>query len=154
MPEKTIRLTGWSALAVIVVVVGLFGYRVLTLRNLEDNDKLVQEVKILLQTEYLPDDVRNMESLYESGKTEELGKAVESLATTIINIESITAGIPPFNLKSERRKVVTKVVYSITDVNGVRQEGTKYYRFDYAPMVNSWQWGREVTAISYYLNLF
>lgn len=154
MPEKTFTLTGWGAVAILVVAVGLFGFRVLTMRNLENNEKLVQEVKMLLQAEYLPDDVKNMENLYESGKTEELGKAVQSLATTSISIESIKAGFPTLNFDSKRKRVVTKVVYAIADDSGVRQEGTKYYAFDYAPLVNSWQFGREVTMISYYLNLF
>lgn len=154
MAEKNFTFTGWSAVIVIIAVVGLFGYRVMTFRSLETNEKLVEEVTMLLQQEYFPDDVAKMKELYASGQTGELGKAVESTTTTRINIYSIKAGFPPFNFSSRKRKVVIKVDYSITDVNGVRQEGTKYYRFDHAPTVNSWQWGREVTVISYYLNLF
>ena len=152
MAEKTFTFTGWTAVLIIVAVVGLFGYRVMTFRNLETNEKLVQEVTMLLQHEYFPGDVARMKELFEAGQTEELGKAVESATTTQINIYSIKAGFPPFNFSSKRRKVVTKVEYSITDVNGVRQEGTKYYRFDHAPIVNTWQLGREVSVISYYLN--
>lgn len=148
------KLTGWSAVLVIVVVAGLFGYRVMTFQNLESNEDLVQEVRMLLQTEYLPDDVRNMEKLYASGKTEELGEAVESLTTTTINIYSISAGFPPFNFDSKSRRVVTRVEYSIADASGVRQEGTKYYSFEHYPIGNSWQRGYEVSAISYYLSLF
>ena len=154
MTEQKFTLTGWKAVAIIVVAVGLFGYRVLSFRSLENNDKLVEEVQMLLQTEYLPDDVRNMENLYESGNTAELGKAVQSLKTTSINIESITAGFPPFNFGSKSRKVITKVVYNITDVYEVRQEGTKYFSFEYYPIGNSRQRCYEVSAFSYYLKLF
>ena len=152
MAEKTFTVTGWGAVVVIIAVVGLFGYRVMTFQSLEDNRKLVEEVTMLLQHEYFPGDVANMKELYESGQTEKLGAAIESTTTTKINIYSISGGIPPFNFSSKRRKVVIKVEYDIADANGVRQEGTKYYRFDHSPIGNSWQWGREVTAISYYLN--
>jgi hypothetical protein len=154
MAEKTFTVTGWGAVAVIIAAVGLFGYRIMTFQSLETNEKLVQEVTMLLQHEYFPGDVANMKELYETGQTDELGKAIESTTTTRINIYSIKAGFPPFNFDSKRRKVVTKVDYSISDANGIRQEGTKYYRFDHAPIGNSWQWGREVSVISYYLNLF
>lgn len=154
MRDRKFTFTGGPALAVAVVIVGLFGYRALTFRNLENSGNLVKEVRMLLQTEYLPGDVGNMEKLYGSGDTEGLEKAVESLKTTRVSIESITAGIPPFNFDSGRRRVVTKVVYTITDSGGLRQEGTRYYSFEHYPVGDRWRGGYEVAALSYYLSLF
>jgi hypothetical protein len=154
MPEKKFTLTGWPTVVVVIALIGLFGYRVMSFRNLESNEKLVKEVQMLLQAEYLPGEVRNLKSMYESGNTEELEKAAQSLKATRINIESIEAGFPPLNFNSKQKKVVTRVVYSITGDSGVRQAGTKYYSFEHSPIGNTWHSGYEVTAISYYLNLF
>ena len=57
MEEKTFTFTGWTAVLVIIAVVGLFGYRIMTFQSLETNEKLVQEVTMLLQHEYFPGDV-------------------------------------------------------------------------------------------------
>jgi hypothetical protein len=147
-----IKLSGWKALAIIPLVVGALGLRVVTITNKKNDANLMREVEFELMTEYFPDDVARLRALYDAGKTDEFTKAVRSTTTTTIDIKSVKASYSIFDFSTKDRDVVVKVVYSLDDASGTRKQGTNYYGFEHSPPINRWKcWGKR-SVVNYYLN--
>jgi hypothetical protein len=125
MSEYKFQLTGWQAIVAIVVLIGIFGIRLITFSDLEDDETL--------------------------GDTDEFDELVQSVTSTTLNIESVKASYPLFKFSSPK-KVVVKVTYSLDDDSGTREKGTNYYLFKHGSLGNSWSYKREATVVSYYLN--
>ena len=151
-PNIKINLSGWKALAIIPAIVLIFGIRIATMDNKKNDANLMEKVEFQLMTEYFPDDVNRMKSLFESGNMDELAKAAKSTTTTKINIKSIKASYSIFDFSTKEKDVVVKVIYSIDDAYGTRKQGTKYYLFKHRPMINGWHYWSERSSLSYYLN--
>ena len=147
-----IKLSGWKALAIIPVIVLILGIRIATINNKKNDTNLMEKVEFELMTEYFPDDVNRMQSLYESGNMDKVVKAAKSTTSTKINIKSIKANYSIFNFSTKEKDVVVKVMYSIDDAYGTRKQGTKYYLFKHSPMINRWKYWGERSTLSYYLN--
>jgi hypothetical protein len=151
MSEYKFQLTGWQAIVAIVVLIGIFGIRLITFSDLEDDETLVNKIELRLVSDYFPDDVEKLKAAYESGDTYEFDELVQSVTSTTLNIESVKASYPLFKFSSPK-KVVVKVTYSLDDDSGTREKGTNYYLFKHGSLGNSWSYKREATVVSYYLN--
>lgn len=151
MSELNIKLTGWKAVAVIVVLIGILGIRLMTFSDIRDDETLMKKLELQLLTDYFPDDVENLKAAWESGDTDEFDELVQSVTSTTLNIESVQASYPLFKFTSTK-KVVVKVTYSLEDDSGTRERATNYYLFKHGSLGNSWSYKREATVVSYYLN--
>jgi hypothetical protein len=148
MAEIQFKLSGWQA---IVVLIGFVIVRLATFSDKRGDADLLQELEFQLMTEYFPDDVANLEEVYESGDEEELDEAVESITSTELTIISVQTSSPLLSFKSNE-KVIVKVVYSLDDAYDNRQKGTKYYRFQHGALGNTWRYRYNASIASYYLN--
>lgn len=153
MSESKIKLTGWQAIAVVVVFIGAFGIRLMTLSDKKDDDALVRQIEMRLMTDYLPNDVEKLKAVYETGDVDDVDRVVESIASTKLNVESAKASFPLFKF-STPKDVVVKVCYSVNDASGTREKGMKYYLFRHGALGNTWQYKYESGPVSYYLNFF
>jgi len=151
MTEVKIKLSGWQGIVAVIAVIALIIFRLSTFSDTSDNTDLIEELEFQLMTEYFPDDVENLKTLYESGYEEELEEAVESITTSELTILSVQTSSPLLSFKS-KQKVIVKVVYSLDDSFGNRKKGTAYYRFDHRALGNTWRYRYRSGAISYYLN--
>ncbi|MGD8797356.1 MAG: hypothetical protein PVJ44_02500 [Desulfobacterales bacterium] len=151
MSEYKFQLTGWQAIVAIVVLIGIFGIRLMTFSDLRDDETLVKKIELQLIADYFPDDVENLKAAYESGETDGFDRLAQSVTSTTLNIESIKASYPLFKFTSSK-KVVVKVTYSLDDDSGIRDKGTNYYLFRHGSIGNSWSYKREASVVSYYLN--
>lgn len=151
MSEIQMKLTGWKAIAAIVVVLCIVGVRLMTFNDKMDDSDLVQKLEFEIMTNYFPNDVEHLKSAYESGDIDETARAVETIATSKINFESIKASSPLLTF-STNKEVVIKVTYSLDDSSGNRIKETKYYLFKHGSIGNVWQYRYETSAISYFLN--
>jgi hypothetical protein len=154
MPEKKLNFTlsGWHALVGIVVIVLFLGGRIVTMDDMSNNKKLMKEVEFELMTEYFPDDVNKMKSLFESGNTDEFNRALESTLSTKMNVKSVKASYSIFDFSTKDRDVVVKVAYSLEDAYGTRKKETKYYLFEHKPVINGWRCRGETFKWRYYSN--
>lgn len=151
MSEYKFQLTGWQAIVALVILIGIFGIRLMTFSDLRDDENLVEKIELQLIADYFPDDVENLKAAYESGDTDEFDELVQSVTSTTLNIETVQASYPLFKFSSSK-KVVVKVSYSLDDDSGTRAKGTNYYLFKHGSIGNSWSYKREATVVSYYLN--
>jgi hypothetical protein len=151
MSEYKFQFSGWQAIVALLVLIGIFGLRLITFSDLSNDETLVKKIELRLMSDYFPDDVENLKAAYESGDTDEFDELVQSVTSTTLNIESLQASYPLFTF-SGPKKVVVKVTYSLDDDSGTRETGTNYYLFKHGSLGNSWSYKREATVVSYYLN--
>ena len=151
MSELNIKLTGWKAAVAIVILIGIFGIRLMTFSDKRDDEALMKKIELQLMTDYFPDDVETLKAALETGDTDEIEEVAQSITSTTLNIESVQASYPLFKF-SNPKKVVVKVTYSLDDDSGTRDKGTNYYLFKHGSLGNHWSYKRETTVVSYYLN--
>lgn len=151
MSEYTFQLTGWKAIVALVILIGIFGIRLMTFSDLSDDETLMKKIELRLMTDYFPDDVETLKAAYQSGDMQEVSEVAQSITTTTLNFESVKASYPLFKFSSPK-KVVVKVNYSLDDDSGTREKGTNYYLFKHGSVGNIWTFKREATVVSYYLN--
>ena len=151
MSELNIKLTGWKAAVAIVVLIGIFGVRLMTFSDLRDDEDLMKKIELQLLTDYFPDDVETLKAAMETGDTDEIEEVANSITSTTLNVESVEASYPLFKFSSPK-KVVVKVTYSLDDDSGTRETATNFYLFKHGSLGNIWTYKHETTAVSYYLN--
>jgi hypothetical protein len=151
MPEAKIKLKGWQAVVVLVVLIGVIITRLMTFGDKKDDSTLMQKLEVELVCDYFPNEAAKLREAYDSGDAEELRNAVESVTTAKLNIESVKASSPLFDF-SGSKDVVVKVIYSLVDSSGTRDRKTKYYLFNHGPFTNNWRCKYETGVVSYYLN--
>ena len=154
MSEKNIKikLSGWKALAIIPLFAAIFVFRIAAMNNKKNNKNLMKEIEFQMMTEYFPDDVNRMKSLYESDNNEKFNEVVKSVISTKLTIKSVKASYPIFDFFHKYKDVIVKVNYSLDDAYGTREQGTKYYSFEHSPMINRWRYKSKRSKLSYYLN--
>ena len=148
----TLKLSGWKVLVVITIIIAALGMKIMTINDKIIDPNLIEQVRFKLKAEYLPADASKIKNLYDSGDTNKLAKAVQSVTTTNIHLDSIKLSYPIADFSFKDKNIVVKVIYSIDDAYGVRKVGVKYYYFKYSPMLNIWRYRGEGSALSYYLN--
>ena len=151
MSEYKIQLTGWQAIAVVVVFIAIFGIRLITFNDERNDEDLISKLELQLMTEYFPDDVAELKAAFESGDMDEVEEIAKSITSTTLNIESVKASYPLFDF-STPKDVVVKVTYSLNDDTGTREKSTNYYLFKQGYLGNIWTYKRETSVVSYYLN--
>jgi hypothetical protein len=151
MPEAKIKLKGWHAVVVLVVLVGFIIARLVTFGDKKDDSTLMRKLEVELVCDYFPDEAAKLREAYDSGDAEELQNAVESVTTAKLNIESVQASTPLFDF-STSKDIVVKVTYSLVDSSGTRDRKTKYYLFNHGPVGNNWRYKYDTSVVSYYLN--
>lgn len=150
--NSAIKLRGWQGVIALLVVLGIAGVRLATLDDNLDDAELMQKLQFQLTSEYFPDDVAELKSIYESGDMKATSRAVKSITSSKISIESVQVSAPLFS-SSSNQKVIVKVTYSLDDAFGNRSKGTKYYRFRHGGLLGgNWTYQHESGPISYYLN--
>ena len=151
MSEYKFKLAGWQAIVAIVVFIGIFGIRLMTFNDERDDEDLMRQIELRLVTDYFPDDVAELKAAYESGDMEEVEEVAKSITSTTLNVKSVKASYPLFDL-STPKDVVIKVTYSLDDDSGTREKATNYYLFKHGYLGNIWTYKRETSVVSFYLN--
>jgi len=151
MSEHKIELTGWKAIVVVVVLLGVVGLRLVTFSDKKNDNALMRQIELQLTTDYFPNDVEKLKAVYETGDTDEMERMAESITSTKLNVESVEASYPLFDF-STPKKVVIKVKYSLNDASGTREKGTNYYLFQHGSLFNTWRYKYKTGVVSYYLN--
>jgi hypothetical protein len=144
-----IKLSGWQAVVVIVLLIGVIVIRVVTLDDMTGDEDLMAHIDTLLMDEYAPYVADTLRDAFESGDAERLDVSTESVLSTEVNIVSVKASYPVFKF-STPKDVVIKVVFSLDDVSGTGDERTIYYLFRHGTF--GWQYQYITSSMSYYLN--
>jgi uncharacterized protein HemX len=142
-----IKVTGWKAIAVVVVVVAIVAFRFVS-QNRTLQTEAVEQIKTELAAEYarqlLPQlqQAAQAQSPADEAQTEQL---VRQLSTDNIEITSITA-------RGSGDDIVARV--DIVVDGGLPSDGksTRYYKMEYST-VTGWRFRYEVGKWSYYLTL-
>ncbi len=151
MSEPKINLTGWQAITVVVVLIGVIGVRLMTFNDKKDDKALMRQIEVQLMTDYFPNEAERLKVAYEAGDKDKLQRTVKSVTSAKLNVESVQASYPLFDF-STPKDVVVKVIYSLKDASGTRDRKTKYYLFSHGSLGNIWQYKYEASVVSYYLN--
>ena len=153
MSEYNIKLTGWKAIAVLIVLLGVVGFRLMTFNDKKNDKALMRQIELQLTTEFLPNDVERLKAAFETGDEDQMQSVAESITSAKLHIGSVQASYPLFDF-STSKDVVVKVSYSLYDASGIRKTGTKYYLLKHGSIGNTWQYKYDTTVVSYYLNFF
>jgi hypothetical protein len=151
MTEHKFKLTGWKAIVGLAVLVAVFGARLVTFRDKTGDRALMRQVEVLLMSDYFPGEAARLRAVVEGGDAAEVERVAKSVTTAKVNVESVQASYPLFDL-STPKDVVVKVVYSLKDASGTRGRKTKYYLFRHGSLGNIWTYEYETGVIAYYLN--
>ena len=138
MSTKTVTLTGWKAVAAIVVVLGFVGFRMVTARRALDTEgRQVLEEWIAgeLIRPILADSARALE---------ERGEAV--LAASKVRIRSMSG-------HGSLDDLVVKVELEPSADLPPGTELVRYYRMEYSS-ITGWRHRGYASAVSYYLSIF
>jgi hypothetical protein len=149
MSELKIQLSGWQAILVVIVLIGVIAVRFMTINDMRDDDDLMRHVNRLLMDEYAPHVADRLRSALDSVDKGEMAESVKSITSTKINIVSVQASYPLFKFSSPK-DVVIKVVFSLGSAAEAGEERTIYYLFRHG--VFGWQYQYITTSFSYYLN--
>ena len=151
MSDLKLEFKGWYAIVVILIIIAIIIFRFLTLSDRKDDKELMKSLEVQLMSEYYPDMADRMKAAVDSGETEEITAAVESVTTTTLKIDSVKVSYPIFKF-STPKKVVVRVTFSLEDVSGTYQTKTVYYLYKNGGLLNRWQYQYKSSAMSYYLN--
>ena len=151
MSEYKIQLTGWKAIVVVVVLIGILGVRMMTFNDKRDDEALMRKIELQLLTDYFPNDVAKLKTVYETGDTDEVEEVANSITSTTLNIQSVHASYPLLKF-STRKDVVVKVTYSLNDDSGTRKRAPNYYLFKHGSLGNVWTYKYKSSVVGYYLN--
>ena len=138
MSDKSVTLTGWKAVAAIVLVAGFVGFRWYTAREALDTagrEYLEEWIAMELARPLLADTTTSLE---------ERGQAV--LAATKVRIRSMSGRGPLDDL-------VVKVELEPSSDLPAGTELVRYYRLEYSTIMG-WRHRADATALSYYLSIF
>ena len=149
MSEYKMNLTGWQAIVVIVVFMGIVGFRLMTFNDKTGDKDLMKHIDTQLMMEYAPHVADKLRAALDSDDKVEMDKGVESVLTTKVNVDSVKASYPLFDF-SIPKEVVIKVDFSLDDAAGTSDKRTIYYQFKKSAF--GWHYEYITTAVSYYLN--
>jgi hypothetical protein len=152
--KSAIGFGGWQGATALVIALSIAGFRIMTMGDSMGDTALIQQLELQLMTEYFPNDVNELRSIYASGDKEAIAKAVKSITSSKFAIKSVHTSFPLFKYSTNQR-VFVKVTYALDDASGHRTQDTKYFRFRYGGLLGSrWTYLYEAGPISYYLNFF
>ena len=151
MSELQVEFKGWQAIVLIAVLLVVIGAKFITLNDKKDDKALMKALKVKLMSDYYPGMADKLKAAVNSGDTDEISNAAESVTTTRVAIDSVKASYPVFDF-STPKNVVVKVTYSLNDASGTYQTKTVYYLFKYGGLLNAWQYQYQTNVIKYYLN--
>jgi hypothetical protein len=149
--EIKFELTGWKAILVLIAVVILTGFRFLSFQDKIGDEKLIQNLKQQILSDYLPQDVDRLKQAVESGDHTRISQAAATVTGTEINIESVQMSAPLVDF-STSKDVVVKVVYSLRNGSEVQNRKTLYLLYNHGAVENTWSYCCQTSALSYYLN--
>lgn len=149
MSEYKTKLSGWQAIVVVVVLIGVVAARFMTLDDMRNDKGLMKHIDTLLMDEYSPYVAGKVRAAYDTGDKDKIEESVKSVTSTKVNIVSVQASYPIFDF-STPKDVVIKVVFSLDDVTETGEKRTIYYLFKHRTL--GWQYQYITTSLNYYLN--
>jgi len=145
-----INLKGWHAV-VGIVVLGLFiGYRFTTLDKVVD-EKVLKTIENEIKLDFTRTTLPLLKRAIDSEDQNEVDEESEKILRHRIEIESVSASRSLFSITSYP-DAVFRVKYSVVVDDETLDEGVRYMDFENG-MISGWRYYRDVSKISYYLNL-
>ncbi len=139
-----IELKGWTAIAVLVVVVAVLAGKFLVERSTLESEA-AEEIKFWLRGDYVSQGLQGVDP--EQMTEEELQAAGEELlGLNEIEFSSIGA-------RGRGDDIVVRVEVQVAGADPPDGERVRYFKMSHST-VTGWRVRREATALSYYLKLF
>jgi len=110
MSELKIQLTGWRAIVLAVVLIGVVAVRFMTLNDMRNDKDLMKQIDTLLMDEYSPHVAKKLRAAFDTDDKGKIEKSVKSVTSTKVNILSVQASNPIFDF-STPKDVVIKVAF-------------------------------------------
>ena len=146
MSEIKIRVTGWKAIAVLVLAAAFVGYRYNAMRSTVATEA-ADELRFWLAAEYVAMGLPALEQALESGDS----IAAELQAREIVARDRIE--FPSLTARGEPDDVVLRAEILVDGRTPPDGESVRYFQMRHST-VTGWRMRREVTAVSYYLRFF
>ncbi len=145
MAQAQFQLKGWSAVVVIMLAVGFFGFKVFLVQSTLGEDQL-DGIKVWLQAEYSGQHIDALREAVDSGDTETFNAlAAEVEAAGKIEFVSIKA--------RGTDEVVVRVEIQVDGHDPPRGERVRYFILKHT-MGMAWWVKHETSSWSYYLKIF
>ncbi|MDH3290514.1 MAG: hypothetical protein OEO20_08245 [Gemmatimonadota bacterium] len=146
MAERTIRLTGWKALAALVVLAGFVGYRYSAMRATLATEA-ADELRMWLAAEYQAAGLPELERALAAGDR----AAAERSAAEIIARDRIS--FVDLRARGKPDDLVVRAEIAVDGRPPPVGGAIRYFRMRYST-VSGWRLVRETTVLSYLLRIF
>jgi len=146
MTDRTIRLTGWKALAALVILAGFVGYRYYAMRTTLATEA-ADELRMWLAAEYQAAGLPELERALAAGDR----AAAERSAAEIIARDRIA--FVDVRARGEPDDLVVRAEIAVDGRPPPVGGAVRYFRMRYST-VTGWRLERETTALSYLLRIF
>ena len=148
MAEKkpVLRITGWKAVAVLIVIVAFAVYRYQGARETLPTDG-ADELKLWLTSEYISEGLPGLEQAIEADDS----AAVDALANEILSRDRVT--FRSINAHGALDDVVVRVDIRVDAGPPPVGDQVRYFRMSYST-ITGWMTDYETTAVAYWLNIF
>lgn len=147
-----IKVSGWKAVIVIIVLVVGLGIRISSIgKDLRGDEDLMLKVRQQLMSEYMPAELKKVEGMMEAGATEAGYDRVGQLGSTEIDIKSVKASYPFYAFPAGKREGVLRVRFTMSDDDGIIKDGLNFYRFEYHPIGKTWYIKYSCSEYNYYM---
>ena len=141
--EKTFQFSGPVAILLLVAALAVIGIRVASLGSNSDPTLEAAVRQELMGEKY--------QSMLDSVKRVVKEKKVDVEAIDKpVKIFKLATSEPLFNALSSNKRVIVYVRYVVAGQNQTKE---RYMEFNYGAIGNSWRYRRDVSVVSYYLNL-
>ena len=67
MPESKVKFTGWQAVVVLVVLIGVIIARLVTFGDKKNDSTLMRKLEVELVCDYFPNEATKLREAYDSG---------------------------------------------------------------------------------------
>jgi len=146
MTDIKIRVTGWKAIAVLVIVAAFVGFRYNAMRSTVATEA-ADELRFWLAAEYMSMGLPALEQAIESGDA----AAAELQAREIVARDRIE--FPSLTARGAPDDVVVRAEILVDGDTPPDGQSVRYFLMEHST-VTGWRMRREVTAVSYYLRFF
>ena len=136
-----------AIIAIVLITIGVLGYRAFLHTNLPKDPKIRQQLEINLMSEIaggITADTEAIKQAMSSGDNEKASALAQGMLKRKVGINKLA-------LKGGGNNIIVKANYTIYGPNAPKKK-TGFFKYSHSP-ITGWRYRQKVTALSWYLKL-
>ncbi len=142
---------GKFLLVVLILVIGVVGFRFITLKPASDSS-VVASIQARLTAEMMKGELPGLKESLEGADLGGIAGKIKSMLTKKVELVSVQESRPILPIFSAPGKVLYRVVFSVKDSQSEVFKGERYYYFEQSP-AGSYSFRHHVGPGDFFLNI-